>query len=70
MTKVEGEHPGPLPCTRYAEGAEAEQRETLAFLEAIPERVIHDWGLNAVFELTEHCRADHFKKGAAYWKET
>lgn len=59
----------PSGLTRV-EGAEAEQQETLAFLEAIPERTIQNWGLNAVAELIDLCRAGAFGKGERYWKES
>jgi len=55
------------PCTRYLEGSEAMQRETIAFLEAIPEAVIHDWGLNAVAELIDLAKAGAVRDGARYW---
>jgi hypothetical protein len=57
-------------CTRYLEGAEAERRETIAFLKAIPQDVIEDWGLNAVAELIELAEAGEFKKGARFFLAT
>lgn len=55
------------PCRRYEEGAKSERKAMVEFLKAVPEEVIHDWGLNAVGEIIEFVQSGVAGKGAWYW---
>jgi hypothetical protein len=47
--------------------ARGEAFATIRFLEAIPVRIIEDWGLNAVAELIDLAKAGELSKGAQFW---
>lgn len=44
-------------------GADDDHEKLVAWLESIPESWIHDWGLNAVAEITDHVKAGSYRKG-------